>query len=76
MEAWVGNSCQKQCRWIFVAHPRLGWIEADPECIDEEAGDGLNVISISKSSETPSSKFNFNWFFPAIKKYRSTLLWF
>ena len=23
---------------------------------------------------SPSSKFNFNWFYPAIRRYRSTLL--
>ena len=59
---------------VSSAHPRLGWIEASPEDVESEAEDGFDVIAISKSNETPKSKFNFSWFFPALRKYRSTLL--
>ena len=59
---------------FLIAHPRLGWIEASPEEVESVAEDGFDVIAVSKSNETPRSKFNFSWFFPALKKYRSTLL--
>ena len=59
---------------FLIAHPRLGWIEASPEDVESVAEDGFDVIAVSKSNETPRSKFNFSWFFPALKKYRSTLL--
>ncbi len=59
---------------FLIAHPKLGWVEANPEEVITEAEYGFNVIAISKSNETPRSKFNFSWFFPAIKKYQSTLL--
>ena len=29
---------------------------------------------ISRTSSSPNQKFNFSWFFPAIKRYRSTLI--
>ena len=35
---------------------------------------GFEVILVDRTSATPDAKFNFSWFFPAIQRYRSTLL--
>ena len=59
---------------LLVAHPRLGWLELSPEQVAADAPDGFDVILVDRTSATPNAKFNFGWFLPAIKRYRSTLL--
>ena len=59
---------------ILLAHPNLGWLELTQEDIDESSPEGLELLLLSRTNTTPNSKFDFTWFYPAIKKYRSTLL--
>ena len=59
---------------LLVAHPRLGWLELSPAKIAETMPNGFEVILVDRTSATPDAKFNFSWFFPAIQRYRSTLL--
>ena len=44
------------------------------EQIQESAPDGFEVILVDRTSTTPDAKFNFGWFIPAIRRYRSSLL--
>ena len=59
---------------LLIAHPRFGWLELDPKDIEEQNPDGLNVIFVERTNASPDIKFNLNWFFPAIKRYQSTLI--
>ena len=59
---------------LLMAHPRLGWLELSPAKIAETVPNGIQVILVDRTSATPDAKFNFSWFFPAIQRYRSTLL--
>ena len=59
---------------MLLAHPNLGWLELTQEDIDESSPEGLELLLLSRTNTTPNSKFDFTWFYPAIKKYRSTLL--
>ena len=59
---------------MLLAHPRMGWLELNPEDVQQEAPDGLDVILVDRTSTTPDQKFNLGWFLPAIQRYRSTLL--
>ena len=59
---------------MLMAHPRLGWVELSPEQIQKAAPDGFEVILVDRTSATPDAKFNFGWFVPAIRRYRSSLL--
>ena len=59
---------------LVMAHPRLGWLELSPEQIAEASEERLELILVDRTTATPEQKFNFNWFWPALKRYRSTLL--
>ncbi|CAK6697485.1 ABC transporter transmembrane domain-containing protein [Synechococcus sp. CBW1107] len=60
---------------LVMAHPRLGWLELKPAEVAEACGEeALEVILVDRTNATPEQKFNFTWFWPALKRYRSTLL--
>ena len=59
---------------FLLAHPRLGWLELSANQIEETYPEGMEIILVDRTNTSPSSKFNFNWFYPAIRRYRSTLL--
>ncbi len=75
--AWgdgFGVVVQSNANGMLMAHPNLGWVELSPEQIQESAPDGFEVILVDRTSTTPEAKFNFSWFIPAIRRYRSSLL--
>ncbi len=75
--AWgdgYGVVVQSNSNGMLMAHPSLGWVELSPEQIQESAPDGFEVILVDRTSTTPDAKFNFGWFIPAIRRYRSSLL--
>ena len=75
--AWgdgFGVVVQSNANGMLMAHPSLGWLELSPEQIEESAPDGFEVILVDRTSATPDAKFNFGWFIPAIRRYRSSLL--
>ena len=49
-------------------------VELTPEQIQKAAPNGFEVILVDRTSATPDAKFNFGWFVPAIRRYRSSLL--
>ena len=59
---------------LVMAHPRLGWLELAPSEVAEACPEGLELILVDRTNATPEQKFNFTWFWPALKRYRSTLL--
>ncbi|QVV67050.1 ABC transporter transmembrane domain-containing protein [Synechococcus sp. LA31] len=60
---------------LVMAHPRLGWLELKPAEVAEACGEeALELILVDRTNATPEQKFNFTWFWPALKRYRSTLL--
>jgi subfamily B ATP-binding cassette protein HlyB/CyaB len=59
---------------LVLAHPRLGWLELGPDQITEACPEGLELILVDRTNATPEQKFDFTWFWPALKRYRSTLL--
>ena len=75
--AWgdgFGVVVQSNTNGMLMAHPSLGWVELSPEQIQKSAADGLEVILVDRTNTTPNAKFNFSWFIPAIRRYRSSLL--
>ena len=69
-----GLVVQSNSNGLLVAHPRLGWLELSPDQVAEQTKDGLEVVMVDRTDNTPNENFNFGWFLPAIKRYRSTLL--
>ncbi len=73
VDGW-GVVVRSDSNGFLVAHPRLGWLELSQAEIEEKAPEGLNVILVDRTNNTPNAKFDFGWFLPAIQRYRSTLL--
>jgi subfamily B ATP-binding cassette protein HlyB/CyaB len=59
---------------LLLAHPRHGWLNLSAEEIQEKIPEELDVILVDRTTATPEQKFNFNWFWPALSRYRQTLL--
>ncbi len=59
---------------VTLADPKLGWLEVEPEEFEKEYPDGLNLILVDRTTATPEQKFDFTWFLPALRRYKSTLL--
>ena len=72
-EGW-GVVVRSDSNGFLVAHPRCGWLELSPSEIEEKAPEGLNVILVDRTNNTPNIRFNFGWFLPAIQRYKSTLI--
>ena len=73
VEGW-GVVVRSDSNGFLVAHPRLGWLELSQAEIEEKAPEGLNVILVDRTDTSPNARFDFGWFLPAIKRYKSTLL--
>ena len=73
VEGW-GVVVRSDSNGFLVAHPRLGWLELSPTEIEEKAPEGVNIILIQRTNDTPNARFDFGWFLPAIQRYKSTLL--
>ena len=59
---------------LVVAHPRLGWLEISPAEIAETCSEGIDLILVDRTATTQEQKFDFTWFWPALRRYRTTLL--
>ena len=59
---------------LLLAHTRLGWLQVTPDEIAKNSPEGFQVLLVSTYKQIPNTNFNFSWFFPAIKRYRSSLL--
>ena len=59
---------------IVLASPVDGFLELNIAQIENYFKDGLNIILLEKTKETPQEVFNFSWFWNAIKKYKTVLI--
>tara|TARA_B100001248_G_C27397844_1_gene467028 strand:- start:3066 stop:5984 length:2919 start_codon:yes stop_codon:yes gene_type:complete len=59
---------------IVLASPSDGLIQINIDEIKDFLGEKFEILLIEKTKETPSIKFNLNWFLPVIKKYRFVLI--
>ena len=75
--SWEGGfalAVMSNAEGLVLAHPRLGWLELSPEAVSKALPEGFEVILMDRTSSTPEQKFNFSWFWPSLKRYRSSLL--
>ncbi len=59
---------------IVLASPSDGLLQINIDEIKDFLGEKFEILLIEKTKETPSIKFNLNWFLPVIKKYRFVLI--
>ena len=59
---------------ILVASPNEGLINISSEDFEGTFLEEINILLLEKTKETPQKIFNFNWFLPAIQKYKVVLI--
>ncbi|MFM7087825.1 MAG: peptidase domain-containing ABC transporter [Cyanobium sp.] len=59
---------------LTLASPSQGWKQLSPAQIAEEYPEGLEVLLLERSIDTPEQTFGPGWFWPALKRYRGMLL--
>lgn len=59
---------------LLLASPREGEITVSPEQISERCPEGVEILLVDRSHNTPDQTFGFTWFLPALRKYRGVLV--
>jgi subfamily B ATP-binding cassette protein HlyB/CyaB len=61
-------------RGLQVASPRDGMVQVPPEALPEIFPEGIEFLLLERRNTTPQQRFNFGWFWPALRRYRGILL--
>lgn len=59
---------------LRLASPAEGWVQLSPAQIAESYPEGLELLLLERSIDTPDQTFGPGWFWPALKRYRGMLL--
>ncbi|MEA5415374.1 peptidase domain-containing ABC transporter [Synechococcus sp. BA-132 BA5] len=59
---------------LRLASPAEGWVQLSPAQIAETYPEGLELLLLERSIDTPEQTFGPGWFWPALKRYRGMLL--
>ncbi|MDM7951870.1 MAG: peptidase domain-containing ABC transporter [Cyanobium sp. CZS 25K] len=59
---------------LRLASPAEGWVQLSPAEIAEHYPEGLELLLLERSIDTPDQTFGPGWFWPALKRYRGMLL--
>ncbi|WP_216912441.1 MULTISPECIES: peptidase domain-containing ABC transporter [unclassified Synechococcus] len=59
---------------LRLASPAEGWVHLSPAQIAEQYPEGLELLLLERSIDTPEQTFGPGWFWPALKRYRGMLL--
>ncbi len=59
---------------LRLASPADGWVQLSPADIAELYPEGLELLLLERSIDTPDQTFGPGWFWPALKRYRGMLL--
>jgi ATP-binding cassette, subfamily B, bacterial HlyB/CyaB len=59
---------------LRLASPAEGWVQLNPAQIAEQYPEGLELLLLERSIDTPEQTFGPGWFWPALKRYRGMLL--
>ncbi|MDI9407188.1 MAG: peptidase domain-containing ABC transporter [Chitinophagaceae bacterium] len=60
-------------RGLHVASPRDGLVVIPPEDLPEVFPEGIELLLLERRNSTPEQRFGFQWFWPALKRYRGIL---
>jgi subfamily B ATP-binding cassette protein HlyB/CyaB len=59
---------------ISLASPRDGFVELTPPEIAEFYPEGLTLLMVERTIQTPEKRFGPSWFLPALQRYRNILI--
>jgi ATP-binding cassette subfamily B protein len=60
-------------RGLQVASPRDGLVQVPPADLPEIYPEGIEFLLLERRNSTPEQRFNFGWFWPALRRYRGIL---
>ena len=60
-------------RGLQVASPRDGLVVVAPADLPEVFPEGIELLLLERRNSTPEQRFGFQWFWPALKRYRGIL---
>jgi ATP-binding cassette subfamily B protein len=61
-------------RGLVIASPRDGLVQLTPADVQEIFAEGLEFLLLERRNTTPEQRFNFSWFWPALRRYKGILL--
>ena len=59
---------------MVLASPRDGLVQLAPDQIEEHYPEGIELLLLERTLQTPEQRFGPSWFLPAIKRYRGVLV--
>jgi ATP-binding cassette subfamily B protein len=59
---------------MVLASPRDGIVQVSPDQIEEHYPEGIELLLLERTLQTPEQRFGPSWFLPAIKRYRGVLV--
>jgi ATP-binding cassette, subfamily B, bacterial HlyB/CyaB len=59
---------------LLLASPTRGWVEVSPVEVAEVFAKGIPMLQLEKTASTPEETFGFNWFMPALRRYKGIFI--
>lgn len=60
-------------RGLQLASPCEGLVQLSPSDLAETFPDGIELLLLERRNTSPEKRFSFEWFWPALKRYRGVL---
>ena len=68
------NHIKSDSQGLTIASPKEGILEIHTNELEAEFADGIDILVMEKTINTPEQKFGPNWFTPALARYKGVLL--
>ncbi len=68
----IATRSDQKC--LTLASPSEGFIELQPEQLEEAFPEGIELLLLDRSNTTPEQSFGPSWFWPAMRRYRGVLI--
>jgi len=65
---------QSSALGLELASPRDGEVMIKASDLKEQFPEGIDLLMVDRTINTPEQRFSFGWFWPALKRHRSVLL--
>ena len=74
--SWKGSfaiAIKSDSKGIVLASPKNGKIFISPEELNQEFPEGIDILLMERTINTPEQRFGPSWFMPALTRYRGVL---
>ena len=59
---------------LQLASPREGWVQVTPDQLEVVFPEGIDLLLLDRTNATSEQRFDFSWFWPALRRHRNILL--